>query len=315
MPAINLHLNSHLENEKEFNEACALLGRLMARRKNSFHGMIGFQTIKKLNSAVCRLLRVDFKRDLERFMSFLPDFCYGTAEVPNKNCLDYLMMRLVSVHALHGRIQEQSQQAVDHFAKLMRNNFFLEITTLFVAVFSKLHHLSIILGNKCCDLYKKMLKVRNEFPKGKTEFLPPDYQIPEELKKFEIKENAVNSTAMFSKEKNIQFSKKSAKPSIKLMSTVPPKIKQKDLGTEIERNTSAAVKSFDINALTTVDQITKFIKQENKARQQTPKNCRTNKLQYHEWLGAQKLFERKVQAGESEKAIKIFTKFLASKIK
>ncbi|XP_037937131.1 uncharacterized protein LOC119670795 [Teleopsis dalmanni] len=306
--ALNKYEKQHTIKNKDFPETAALLSRLMARRKNSFRHMIGFHSIRKLNSALSRLLRIDLPRDLERFSGALPDMVFEDdicVEIPNRNSFDYVLVRLVGVYYVHKRIRECCTDAVDYITKMMRSNYFFETNTLFFATIAKLFNFSFELSNLCAELYNQILPLRQYFPhKGIYEFLPKDTILPNTLE--HLGNNSENSTY---KELETQI------PLSVVLNATPtvPKHKQRsDVGTEVDREKK--VKKYNIEQLRTVEGIKQFIAAENKARKNSLQTSLTKKILNHEWAGAQKIFEKKLLANDNKKAVNIFQKFISSKI-
>uniref|UniRef100_A0A1A9VYM7 DUF4477 domain-containing protein n=1 Tax=Glossina austeni TaxID=7395 RepID=A0A1A9VYM7_GLOAU len=160
---IDEYFCNHGTYDEIFNETAALLSRLIARRKNSFRRMHGFRDICKLNAALCRLLRVDFRNELDIFRSSLPDVAYedGTEiYIPARECYDFLLLRLIAVHKLYERIQNCCIKAADYFLHQIKVYHFFEISTLFLAVLAKINDLKMKLGNLSTDLYRHLLPFR-----------------------------------------------------------------------------------------------------------------------------------------------------------
>ncbi|EDV96040.1 uncharacterized protein LOC6556924 [Drosophila grimshawi] len=301
-------------NGQEFNQTAALIGRLMARRKNSFRSMPGFRAVCKLNATLCRLLRLDLPRELEHFRGALPDACDDevSGEMPTRNSLEFILVRLIAFHRLHERIHDCCVAAAKYFGQMLRNNFFMEILTLLIAAIAKINKLSQLQANSCATLYDKLLPHRFRFPHvEKHNFLPENYELPAKLRQIELTQpdqtNEVMSAA-------IQLQAPQAPPLV----TKVEKAKQlakADVGTVIARQTKTTKEiTFQLDSLITVEDVKHFIQRESKARKETPNGCLTNAIQNHEWLAAKTLFERKLKSRESAKALNIFRKFIGSKI-
>ncbi|XP_073836394.1 uncharacterized protein isoform X1 [Musca autumnalis] len=332
---VNLHglidtfFSKHTNHEEEFNETAALLGRLMARRKNSFIKMKGFKDICKINSALCRLLRLDFKRDLESFRSTLPDVAYDEGTVvhlPTRDTLDFLLARLVAFCELYKRIVECCVHAAEYFTGQLRIHFFFETCTLLLAVIAKIHSLSIKQGNLAAHFYNNLQQYREKLPSNnKSQFLSILASLPSKMETIKRKpiaevksEDTHNSNSSAQNPDDIKLKDLLEKERLDV-STTPvkaKKLKKADLGKIVERSATNAniVPKFNIEDLQTVQDIQNFITLETKERTQNSKSCITKKVLSHEWSGATKLFERKVQSGEEKKAINIFKKFISSKL-
>ncbi|KAH8343325.1 hypothetical protein KR059_008317 [Drosophila kikkawai] len=300
------------QESKEFDETAALIGRLMARRKNSFRNMPGFRAVCKLNAALCRLLRLDLPRDLEQFRGTLPDVCDGDSAgaLPTRSSLEFILVRLLGFYHLHERIRECCISAVTYFTQLLRNNFFMEFVTLLVATIAKINKLSILQANRSADLYNRLRPQVINFPEvEKHRFLKDNQELPEELHSPRItKEVATPTTApVLMKPRKVVTRVERAKS---------------DVGTVIAREEhSSSLKSVKtkFNAtevLATVEDAKRFIARETKSRKQNPlpENCLTALITKHEWLAAQTLFQRKLSK-DPAKALDVFRKFIISKIK
>ncbi|XP_036336532.1 uncharacterized protein LOC118746737 [Rhagoletis pomonella] len=318
--AIYQYFRQHRPQEVEFAETSALLGRLMARRKNSFHGMMGFRAVVKCNTATCRLLRIDITRELESFQGSLPDFALNsseTLEMPTQNCFDYVLVRLLNVHGIYVRIRECCVQAAEYFAKLMRNNFFMETSTLLLAVLAKLHNLSAVLGNKCVELYNQLQPMRRRFPSaGNSVHL--NYELPEQLEAFlenQTLETPKTEGVLLKDDAPLQATHT---PLTAVRAMKPVKFKRtSDVGVEVNRECTltSQIKTFNADVeLATIETVKRFIATENVTRKQSLKQSVTKDILPHEWIGATRLFERKLLANEHKKALSIFRKFIVSKV-
>ncbi|XP_011211041.2 uncharacterized protein LOC105231437 [Bactrocera dorsalis] len=313
--AIQQYFRRHRPQEVEFAETSALLGRLMARRKNSFHGMKGFRAVAKCNAATCRLLRIDITRELELFHGSLPDFVLNSAEtveMPTQNIFDYVLIRLLNTHGVYGRIRECCLQAAEYFAKLIRNNFFMDTIILLLAVLGKLYSLSALLGNKCVELYNQLRPMREKFPLSEKS-VHYDINMPEKLENFSENQtlDAPNAESTF-------VNTPTTNPQIVVRSLKPTKVRKSlDVGTEVSRptNTSTQTKTFNADVeLANVESTKRFIVNENVSRKQSLKQSLTKDILPHEWIGATRLFERKLLANDHKKALSIFRKFIVNKI-
>ncbi|XP_061391533.1 uncharacterized protein LOC133326934 [Musca vetustissima] len=330
---VNLHgiietfFSKYTKYEEEFTETAALLGRLMARRKNSFNKMKGFKDICKINSALCRLLRLDFKRDLESFRSTLPDVAYDEdtlIHLPTRDTFDFLLTRLVAFCELYKRIVECCVQAAEYFTGQLKIHFFFETCTLLLAVLAKIHNLSIKQGNLAVHFYNNLQQYREKLPSNeKSKFQAISNSLPSQIETIKKVIMAREEYETKSDVKGIQDDASTMKDILEQECHDAPKtpvkakkLKKADLGKIIERSPAASEKvtKFNIDNLQTVQDVQKFITSETKERSQNTKSCITKNVQSHEWAGATKLFERKIIAGEEKKAINIFKKFISSKL-
>ncbi|XP_060652179.1 LOW QUALITY PROTEIN: uncharacterized protein LOC132788678 [Drosophila nasuta] len=299
-------------NGQEFNQTAALIGRLIARRQNSFHNMPGFRAVCKLNTALCRLLRLDLARDLEHFRSALPDVCDDqlSGEMPTRSSFEYILVRLLSFYHLHERIRECCLAAAKYFGQLLRNNNFMEFITVLLAAMAKINNLSKLQTNNCAQLYNKLLPQRSHFPVvEKHKFLNDEWKLPTQLQVIKL-----NKTASPREETTSSLAQAS-----KVVTKVD-KAKQKaksDVGTVVSRKqpkTDIKESSFQVDSLTTVEDVKQFIVRESKARKQNPDSCITKAIQHHEWLSAKTIFESKLKTKEHAKALNIFRKFIGNKL-
>nr|XP_036220449.1 uncharacterized protein LOC106625481 [Bactrocera oleae] len=312
---IQQYFRRHRPQEVEFAETSALLGRLMARRKNSFHGMMGFRAIAKCNAATCRLLRIDLTRELELFHGSLPDFVLNssdTIEMPTQNNFNYVLIRLLNTHGVYERIRECCLQAAEYFAKLLRNNFFMDTIVLLLAVLAKLYSLSALLGNKCVELYNQLRPMRVKFPLSEKS-VHCDINMPEKLEHF-----SENQTLDIPHTESTFVNTPTTNPLTAVRSSKAMKmLKPLDVGTEVSRPTNPSTQTKTFNAdvvLATVETAKRFILSENVSRKKSLKQSITKDIMPHEWMGATRLFERKLLSNDHKKALSIFKKFIVNKI-
>ncbi|KAH8369780.1 hypothetical protein KR093_000952 [Drosophila rubida] len=313
---INRYLQQlNTQNAKEFNQTAALIGRLMARRKNSFRNMPGFRSVCKLNAALCRLLRLDLPRDLEHLRGALPDVCDAelSGELPTRSSFEYILVRLLSFYRLHERIRECCLTVAKYFGQLLRNNNFMEYITVLIAAIAKINNLSKLQGNSCAQLYNKLLPQRPHFPLvEKHNFLNEDWKLPTHLNVIKL-----SKTSTQSDESTPGSPSLNAKATTVITKVDKAKQKAKaDVGTVVSRQhpKSGKTPAFQLDSLDTVENVKQFIVRETKARKQTPDNCITKAIKHHEWLSAKTIFESKLNSKEHAKALNIFRKFIGNKI-
>ncbi|XP_055911397.1 uncharacterized protein LOC129945593 [Eupeodes corollae] len=300
--------------QDEIANSAALLSRLMARRKNSFHNMNGFKFLCKLNTALSRLLKLDVENRLSNFYQMLPDSSsYNHHEVPSRNSFDYILLRLMSVHKIYQRIAYCCLESATYFNKLLRNNFFMETITLFLAVIAKLWDLTNKLGNTYSEFYEKLMPFRKHFPQVDSQNSFKNVDFPKELERFSIKPTAhieidkdpaqVNSIRM-----DKEFVNTTPIPVVSVLQKLQ---KEEDFGMPISRESLKPV--IDLSRIHNVDDIREFFKDEDAKRQKCLDSCATKYVLKHEWLAIQKLVERKIIANDHKKALSVFRKFITSK--
>ncbi|EDW37557.1 GL16289 [Drosophila persimilis] len=301
---------------EEFDHTAALIGRLMARRKNSFRNMPGFRVLCKLNSALCRLLRLDLPRELEHFRGALPDVCDGdmAGAMPTRSSFEYILVRLLGFYHLHARIHECCVTAARYFTQLLRNTFFMETITLLIAAIAKINKLSTIQANRSAGLYNKLRPHCVKFPQvERHKFVPENCELPAQLQR-------IIATTQKQTEDNASAPAVMLKSPAVVTRVEKAKLEAKsDVGTVIARDELPLAQNpkteFNVDALRSVEDAKRFIARETKARKQSPvpKSCVTKAIPKHEWLGAQTLFHRTVSK-DPVKSLSIFRKFIISKI-
>ncbi|XP_022213677.2 uncharacterized protein LOC111068495 [Drosophila obscura] len=315
---INRYLQQLSEPDAEdFDQTAALIGRLMARRKNSFRNMPGFRSVCKLNTALCRLLRLDLPRELEHFRGALPDVCDGelAGVMPTRSSFEYILVRLLGFYHLHARIRECCVTAARYFTPLLRNNFFMETLTLLIAALAKINKLSTLQANRSASLYNNLRPLSLKFPEvERHKFVPENCELPAQLQRLVAttqKQTEYDASAPAVMLKSPIVVTKVEKARLEAKSDVGTVVARKDLP-PLAQN---AKTEFNLETLRSVEDVKRFIARESKARQQSsvPKSCVTKAIPKHEWLGAQTLFQRKATK-DPAKALSVFRKFIISKI-
>ncbi|XP_055843837.1 uncharacterized protein LOC129910463 [Episyrphus balteatus] len=301
--------------QDEIANTAALLSRLMARRKNSFHNMSGFKSVCKLNSALSRLLKLAVEKSLNNFFQMLPDST-SYNEVPSRNSFDYILIRLISVHKIFQRISYCCLESAQYFNKLMKKNFFMDTIALFLATIAKLWDLTNKLGNTYSEFYRKLLQFRKCFPQMDSHSSFENVVFPRELEKFTMQQqptstekevsNTTESTSTITMHKELPQA-----PSVPVVSVLPKLQKEEDLGMAISRESLKPV--IDLSRIHNVDDVRAFFKKEDEKRKKSMNSCATKYILKHEWLAIQKLVERKVIANDHQKALSVFRKFITSK--
>ncbi|XP_034657180.1 uncharacterized protein LOC117894319 [Drosophila subobscura] len=300
---INRYLQQLSEPDAEdFDQTAALIGRLMARRKSSFRNMPGFRSVCKLNTALCRLLRLDLPRELEHFRGVVCDGELAGA-TPTRSSFEYILVRLLCFYHLHARIRECCVSAARYFTHLLRNNFFMETLTLNLAAIAKINKLSKLQANRSASLYNKLRPHCVNFPQVEShKFLPENCQLPAQLQRVQLQAEASAPAPVLLKPPTIVTKAEKARLEAKA-----------DVGTVLARKEPPAKMEFNMDTLRTVKDVKRFIARETTARDKTPTSCITRDIPKHAWLSAQTLFQRRANK-DPEKALSIFRKFIVSKL-
>ncbi|SPP87472.1 uncharacterized protein LOC117589375 [Drosophila guanche] len=303
---INRYLQQLSEPDAEdFDQTAALIGRLMARRKNSFRNMPGFRSVCKLNTALCRLLRLDLPRELEHFRGVVCDGELAGA-MPTRSNFEYILVRLLGFYHLHARIRECCVSAARYFIQLLRNNYFMETLTLLLAAIAKINKLSKLQANRSASLYNKLRPHCVNFPQVENhKFLPENCQLPAQLQRVQLQAEASAPEAPESV---------LLKPPTIVTKAEKARLEAKaDVGTVLARKERPAKMEFNMDTLRTVKDVKRFIGRETKARDKKPTSCITRDIYKHDWMSAQTLFYRRANK-DPEKALNIFRKFIVSKL-
>lgn len=278
----------------------------------------------KLNSALCRLLRIDIKTILHNFIGILPDYISSVSDtyLPSISCLEYVLIRLISLHKLMQRIIDCSEMASTYFIQLLNFSHFQDTLILFLSVLSQIWNISHKIAIRTGNYYEKLLNYRFDFPKNKKPWLSDNIEFPEKLefpqlqniKKEEghISKTKINFVNELSSTTTPQVSDKSSKEFKKLHENI-------DLGTIINRNSfsNPTQKSENyqvIQSINNVNEIRKFFVVEEKRRRQSLKQAITKNITHGEWVTFKKSVINRITANDDKKAIKIFKSFVKNKL-
>ncbi|KAL5291251.1 hypothetical protein ACFFRR_010574 [Megaselia abdita] len=308
-PQIRKNLKNYKEffkNQVEFNETCVLLSKLILRRKNSFVKFHGFKDTCKINTALCRLLKVNITEVLDDFIGILPEIVVDDfpTEVPSKSNLEYIIIRVVSYHKIIKRITSCCLNAGDYYVQLLSKGFFVEILTLLLAVVSKIYKLVNILGNTTVDLYQFLLKNRNKFPSGKNSIYS-DIEFPESLEKF--KEESKNTNFKTENKQKIELSKTE-----EVIAPKPPK-PTNEIGRKVED--FGMIAEFDVNSFSTTHDISTFFKEENLRRKEKNGTALTDKISFGDWKMISTVVSKKIIANDDKNAISTFKRMMSKYLK
>lgn len=295
------------KNQDEFNETCVLLSKLILRRKNSFTKFHGFKDTCKINSALCRLLKVNLTEVLEDFIGTLPEIIIDNfaSEIPSKSNFEYLMIRVVSYHKVLHRISSSCLNAGDYYVRLLGKGFFVEILTLLLAVVSKIYKLVNIIGNTSVNLYTFLLKSREQFPAGKNNIYS-EIEFPNKLENFKgdviiPSLTTQNETAKIKIAKNDEvFVPKLTKPI-------------HEIGRKVED--FGIVAQFEINSFTNTFDISTFFKEENLRRKEKNGTSLTEKISFGDWKMISTVVSKKIIANDDNNAIATFKRLMTKYLK
>lgn len=280
---------------------------MILRRKNSFSKLHGFKETCKINSALCRLLRVNINELLDNFLGALPEFVTENfpVEVPTRNNLDYVIIRTVSYYKILKRISSCCLKAGEYYIHLLTKGFFFEILTLLLAVISKIYKLVNVIGNSTIDLYNILLKYRKKFPEGKVN-LYENLELPTTLQRFKFE---------LKTPENLEASNN--KSTMKLVETavLKPQIPKptNEIGRKVED--FGLVAEFDINNFKTSHDISTFFKEENIRRKEKNGTSLTEKISFGDWKMISSVVSKKIMANDDKNAISTFKRLMTKYLK
>lgn len=115
----------------------ALASRLIARRAASFRAQNGFRLMRKTNVALCRLHECNVRQELEDLLAMLPAYRAsgaGALDLPMRDNLDYVLLRVRQLACLLQRITRCAREASELFLFYVHRRYFLETAVVHVAV-------------------------------------------------------------------------------------------------------------------------------------------------------------------------------------
>lgn len=276
---------------------------MILRRKNSFAKFHGFKDTCKLNTSLCRLLKVNLPEVIDDLLGLLPEIVVDNfpTEIPSKNNVEFLMIRVVAYHKILQRITACCLSAGDYYGRLLVKGFFVEILTLLLAVISKIYKLVNVIGNTTVDLYKFLFKYRNHFPAGRTN-LYEDVDFPCNLEAFKnesIVPQKEASKMQITKAEEV-FTAKASKPT----NLIGRKVE--DIG---------IIAKFDANSFSTTHEISIFFKEENFRRKEKNGTAITQKISFGDWKMISSVVSKKIIANDDKNAIQTFKRLMTKYLK
>lgn len=326
--------------KNEYEKTSVLLVRLLARRSNSFRHMRSFRDMCKIRAALSRLKQLDFQRDIDSLRCALPDIALPNGyevHIPSRNYFEFVLLRSIAVFKIYERILDLCKSVATFCLGQLKQNHFLEINILFVAVVSQLYHVVTALIKLQAKFYNQLLPFRDSFTyndvqntNGERCFYTIDSntQLPEELSfntDTEIANLLPNQTVVSLS--NIDNNTKLVTSNIacnegvnllkyKTISHHQKKREKIDFGVEVERtveDTSNQYKNL-LQKLRNISDVKQFIKSESVERKRSLHNSITKNIEDYEWRNVVELFFTKLKdPAEKNKAVRIFCNFLNKK--
>ncbi|XP_022126493.2 nucleolus and neural progenitor protein-like [Pieris rapae] len=169
-----------LTKQSPLHQESAVCSRFLYKFDKKFRNDIGYRSFKKVNSALKKYLSLNLLKDIQRFVSLLPnkdDELY----LPTRQMMEYVLVRIMSFSKLMLRIVICAKQAAVFYLDRIKRGESHWMCLMPYALLSRIWSMAQVLLQHSCNWYNQLhplLKILE--PKG-LNFLPPDYKMPDDL--------------------------------------------------------------------------------------------------------------------------------------
>ncbi|XP_065173688.1 uncharacterized protein [Atheta coriaria] len=160
---------------------CKMLHTIIKVNKLKFRTTIGFKHLQKLNRCMRIYHEVDYKCLISWFIDLLPRQYEYDTYFPSRNMFDYFLVRSQGIAKLIVRVLECAKQVYIHFMDIIKLGHFIGLGIVIIAVQARIFIICRYLLKCISHLYDTIYALRHKIPNIKTDWLPDNYNLPQEL--------------------------------------------------------------------------------------------------------------------------------------
>lgn len=178
-----------LSKQSPLHKESALLSRFLYKYDKKFRNDIGYRNIRKINTALKKYLQLNLYKDVDNFIAILPN---GDDYYPTRQMLEYVLVRIIAFSKIMLRVCVCSKQAAVFYFDRVKRGESHWMSLVPYALLSRVCSFCTVLLYHATSWYASLYMYLIELqPKG-LNFLPPHYELPDDLSKWLDLENMDN---------------------------------------------------------------------------------------------------------------------------
>lgn len=155
--------------------------------------------MEKVNKALLNFLRMDFINVLTSFRDLIPEKYELDTYLPTRSLLDYILIRSQGLSKLMVRTAESCQISAYYLQNKILIGHFWKVAFIAFSLVSRIRMLSKEVARFTCEFYKKLKQFRNLLKDSRTQLLPDNYNLPNDLRTW------LAAEWLFTDENNLQI--------------------------------------------------------------------------------------------------------------
>lgn len=173
-----------LSKQSPLHKEGALCSRFLYKYDRKFRNDIGYRNFKKVHTALKKYLALDMLKSIENFQMALPSEGDDEKYLPTRQMLESVMLRIISFSMIMLRICVCSKQASIFYLNRIKRGESHWMSLLPYALLSRLWSISMVLVQQSTTWYSNLYPYINKLELKGLNFLPDNYQLPEDLEEW-----------------------------------------------------------------------------------------------------------------------------------
>ncbi|KAJ8924813.1 hypothetical protein NQ315_000967 [Exocentrus adspersus] len=169
------------DDQKYMDAEYAILSRIVYRSKQKFRSAKDFKALEKLQKALYNYFKTNISLDMQNFIELVPVRYKDETYLPDKNLLDYILVRLQGLAKLLERMVETCKITAGLFDGRISLGHFWKQGLLAFSLVSRIYILAKYSTKFICALYNKILPFSSKLKNTGRKWLPEDYILPTDL--------------------------------------------------------------------------------------------------------------------------------------
>lgn len=172
------------DSEHYMRAEYAVMSKIVYRTKQKFRTSKDFKALEKVYKALYNYFEINISNDLQSFMNLIPARYTEETYLPNKNLLDYILVRLQGIVKLLERIVESCKITAYLFNRRIHTGHFWKIGIIIFSLVSRIYILAKHSAKFICEFYIKLLPFSRQLKNSGRNWLPDGYKLPTDLQKW-----------------------------------------------------------------------------------------------------------------------------------
>lgn len=173
-----------LSKQSPLHKESAICSRFIYKYGKKFRNDIGFQNLRKVNTALKKYLALNLLKHIEDFLLSLPTESDEDLYLPTRQMLEFVLLRVIAFSKIMLRVCVCSKKAAVFYLDRIKRGESHWMSLLPYALLSRLWSMSKVLLQHTTTWYSNLYPYLNKLQLKGMNFLPDNYKLPEDLEQW-----------------------------------------------------------------------------------------------------------------------------------